>query len=62
MLISVDTGSKVTKLPHARDYERWRKYISDADYDKVVDAINQKVDGGDCSKFSRPRNVLRINL
>ena len=47
MLISVDTGSKVTKLPHARDYARWRKNISDADYDKVVDAINQQVDAND---------------
>ena len=42
MLISVDTGSKVTKLPHARDYARWRKNISDADYDKVEDANKQQ--------------------
>ena len=47
MLISVDTGAKVTKLPHAGDFARWKRNISDADYDKVVDAINRQVDAND---------------
>lgn len=47
MLISVDTGLKVTRLPHANDFARWRKNISDADYEKVVDAINQQIDAND---------------
>ena len=47
MLISVDTGAKVTKMPHAADFARWRKQISDADYEKVVEAINAEVDAND---------------
>ena len=47
MLLSVDTGLKVEKLPHAHDYARWRKHISDADYDKIVEAINEQIDSHD---------------
>ena len=47
MLVSVDTGLKVTRLPHAKDFDRWRKHLSDADYDKVVDAINEQIDAKD---------------
>lgn len=44
MLLSADSGRNVTKLLHANDFDRWRKRISDADYDKVVDAINSQID------------------
>ena len=44
MLYLVDSGKFVTTLPHRRDYDNWRNHISDADYDKVVDAINELVD------------------
>ena len=47
MLVSVATGLKVEKLPHAHDYARWRKHISDADYDKIVEAINEQIDSHD---------------
>ena len=29
MLLSIDTGKLVETLPHKRDFERWRKNISD---------------------------------
>ena len=47
MLISVDSGNVVTRLPHEKDFIRWRKNLSDADYEKVVDAINTQVDAND---------------
>lgn len=47
MLLSIDTGKLVDTLPHKRDFERWRKNISDADYDKVVDAINNRIDASE---------------
>lgn len=47
MLYSVDSMKYVTTLPHGKDYDNWRNHISDADYDKVVDAINQLVDANE---------------
>lgn len=44
MLVSADTGKKVTKIPHKREFDHWKQNISDADYQKVVDEINRKVD------------------
>lgn len=44
MIISIDTGKIKTVIPHSRDYKRWRKNISDVDYDSIVDALNLKID------------------
>lgn len=44
MLYSVDSMKYVTTLPYSKDYDNWRNHISDADYDKEVDAINELVD------------------
>lgn len=47
MLMSVDTGLKVTKLPHMQDYTRWRSKLSDDDYEMIEDAINGQIDEND---------------
>lgn len=47
MLISVDTGLKVTRLPHLQDFNRWRKNIANENFNKVVDAINDQIDEND---------------
>lgn len=47
MLYSIDTGKYVSSLPHKRDFDRWKSHISDADYQKVVDVINEKIDEKD---------------
>lgn len=44
MLFSIDTGKYVKNLPHRRDFDRWRSHISDYDYQRVVDAINERID------------------
>ena len=44
MLYSVDSSQYVTTLPHSKDYLKWRKNISDKDFDSVVDAINDLLD------------------
>lgn len=45
MLYSVDSQKYVTKLPHKNDFDRWRKRISDAKYNLIVDELNLRVDG-----------------
>lgn len=47
MLISIDSDKIATKVPHKKDFDRWRKNISDEDYEKVVDALNEKIDASD---------------
>lgn len=41
MLYAVDTGKKITKLPHESNYVKWRKCISTADYARVRLGQNQ---------------------
>ena len=47
MLYSVDTGRYVDKLPHKKDFDKWKNHLSDEDYSKVIDAINEKIDKSD---------------
>lgn len=44
MIISIDTGKPKTILPHSGDYKRWRRKLSDSDYNDIVDALNLKID------------------
>lgn len=44
MLYSVDSGKYVTKLPHKKDYDKWRKHISDNDFSKIIDELSSKID------------------
>lgn len=45
MLFSID-GKEITGIPRKRraDFNRWRANLSDADYEAVVEAINEYVD------------------
>lgn len=45
MLYSVDTGDYIKVLPHRKDFIRWRANINDSDYDKIVDELNDRIDG-----------------
>lgn len=45
MLYSVNRGRMVTKLPHEREFTRWRANISKADYQAVCDTLNGMIDG-----------------
>lgn len=43
MLWSFDSGAKVERLPHEREFLAWRKKLSDADYERVVEAISEAI-------------------
>ena len=44
MLINIDTGKPITKIPHKKSFEAWRKQISNEDYQAVVDELNKRID------------------
>lgn len=47
MLYSIDKGEYVKKLPHKKEFDKWRSNLSDSDYLKIVEAINDKIDLND---------------
>jgi RNA binding exosome subunit len=44
MLYDVNTKKKITKIPHRKDYERWRNNISEQDFQKVFEELNSRID------------------
>ena len=52
MLYSVDSTKYVTTVPHKRQFDQWKKNLSTTDYQRIVDALNQKVDMSDINTSS----------
>ena len=44
MLYSIDSGKYVTQLPHKKDFDKWMKNLSAADYQSIADTLNEKID------------------
>ncbi len=44
MLLSINSGKRIKTLPHAKEFSHWKSHISDADYLKIINAINKKID------------------
>lgn len=49
MLWSFDRDERVERLPHEREFWAWRKNLSDTDYERVVEAINEAIGDDDVS-------------
>jgi len=45
MLYSIDSESFIDTIPHRPDYDRWRKRISDTDFDAICDELNSRIGG-----------------
>ena len=43
MLYSIERGTYVKELPHKNDFKVWRSRLSDADYERVVEAISEAI-------------------
>lgn len=52
MLYSVDSGKYVTKIPHMKEYLKWRKHLNDEDYNAIVNELNSRIDGSDINTSS----------
>ncbi|MDD3840675.1 MAG: hypothetical protein PHP06_08920 [Clostridia bacterium] len=52
MLYSVDSGKYIEKLPHKKEFDKWMKNLSDYDYQKIIDALNDKIDKSDINTSS----------
>ena len=47
MIYSIDTKSEVTDIPHRTEYDIWRKRITDQEYNAIMAALNEKIQGDD---------------
>lgn len=47
MLYSIDTGKYVTRVPHKTDFDKWMEKLSEEDYEKIEEALNNKIDQND---------------
>jgi hypothetical protein len=45
MLYTIDSDSEITKIPHRREFERWRSRLTDSEYQAIVDDLNSRIDG-----------------
>jgi hypothetical protein len=47
MIISVETGKVKTSLPYYNDYKQWRKNLNNADYNVIVDNLNEMINANE---------------
>ena len=47
MLISVDTGKEVTRIPHRRDFDEWKSRLTVEEYEAIVDELDSRIEGGE---------------
>ena len=52
MLYSIDSGKYINKLPHKKDFERWMKNLSQDNYTKIEEALNNQIDKSDINTSS----------
>lgn len=45
MLYSANSHKIVTRMPHKQTFERWKSGLSREDYENIVDAINERIEG-----------------
>lgn len=47
MIISIETGQERKQVPYAQDFARWSKNLSNADYKKIYDKLNEMIDSNE---------------
>ena len=47
MLISMDSGKLVTRIPHRAEYEAWISRLSEQELDAIRQELNSRIAGGE---------------
>jgi hypothetical protein len=45
MLYAIESDTKISTIPHNRDFQRWRQGITDPEYEAIVDELNSRIEG-----------------
>ncbi len=43
MIYSLDSGETITTIPHRREYDIWRRRLTDEQYQAIFDELNNRV-------------------
>ncbi|HMV07426.1 MAG TPA: hypothetical protein PKL56_11540 [Cyclobacteriaceae bacterium] len=43
MIYALDSEEEIKTIPHARDYDRWRKGLTDAEHEAILEALTKKI-------------------
>lgn len=52
MLYSINSGKYIEKLPHKKEFYSWMKNLPAQDYQKIVEALNNKIDESEINTSS----------
>lgn len=47
MLISMDTGEEISRIPHHRQWEEWRGRLSDAQWTEITEELQKRTTGSE---------------
>lgn len=47
MLFSIDANRYIHEIPHEKDYRRWRKNLTDEQFEAIRAELRGKIDGGE---------------
>lgn len=47
MIISIETGQERTRVPYSKDFSRWRRNLSNADYMRIHEKLNEVIDSNE---------------
>lgn len=52
MLYSIESGSYIETIPHRKDYDKWRRGLSDAEYDAIYNELSSRISGSEIETSS----------
>jgi hypothetical protein len=47
MLISMDTGEQITRIPHSGQWRQWRSRMTDVQWTEVCEELEKRTNGGE---------------
>ncbi len=45
MLLDITSGDEITRIPHVKDFERWKSRLSKQEYRAIVHELNSRIEG-----------------
>lgn len=52
MIYSIEAESYIERIPHLKDYKRWRSGLSDKEYQNIYDELFERIDGSEIETSS----------
>ena len=60
MLIDIESGKTIERIPHVGDFNSLRRRLSDDEFDRMIGRINELIDGLPSARGARDERPSRI--